>query len=1217
MNRKHLNHDPVEHLDDVISIVPITVNSSQSVNSSNRPTASLGDDGAGDGSESTRFNETHRADVPIPTVPPRVGRFVIKEELGRGGFGVVHKAYDTVLDREVAIKAISRLRGALGNDERRLHEARATAKMSHPYLVPLYEIIEEGDCIYLVSELCPGPTLRRFISAHPGGIEPAWAITIATKLAQAIAHAHQRGFVHRDIKPSNVLLVPDPGRNAATLPAKNGEANSVGGPTLAADDESFDSLVRSERLPFTPRLTDFGLVRDIVDSIQSHEGNRIVGTLSYIAPEQLTHEAGDAPPELKLGDVYSMGVVIYQMLAGCVPFKGKYPIELIELMSKSAATPLRDRNPNIDRDLDAICMKCLEREPSRRYASIEELGDDLERYAEDFPVRARPRSRSERMLQTLRRSPVESTLVFCLLLMSTIAAATFAWSNRSLRQKSETLAGAIAVASHNERVAKDAETRASVALREAEQERLNAEASENAALEIAYQSDLRQAFAAVAAGNTANSQQIADEVLDYCGVERVNDRFDWRLLQTFTRDGWRQLELGSETGQARVTETVLIPQRDLVVSSSLDGWIRIHDRRDGRLVNSWQLPRQSLFGFGGYVQVNALAASPDGRWIAVGKATSATLASWSGLNTVELIEIPDDHCAELSVHESFTGFDATVESLVFTPDSKQLAVGCRYEPIRVITIDDPAKRFELSSERRNEEMLFNSKGELVLCPVLGEISAYDLGTRERRVVFKNDSSSAAGMVKATKDSTLYCCACVSHPFVYFCDLQDGDPVRYKLNCSRGAVSRIALTGDGEHLVIGTVSGGVGVWNVDELDRLKRRAIKRGENQPITLECDPVRYQVRHRGAVTALSIDESGQIYSGGDDGVIVVSHRSGAADVTDRTGGRVASTGEYPTMMDKTIVCVGTHEGRSVFGMRRNGSVFRITPEDGEIVEELPITQHSSASLDFPSSLTVSEANDWLIAGYNSFVRIKELSGAKRVFEIHLPEQEPGRHAYRGVEAVILDPQRSRMVLREGSNVLHSYRIDCNEADGSPHFKHENSIRTRRSAHAILMTQDGDLMLFGDTMCHYRSGDVAETVLGPGFDHIRAVCKDSREGRFLIGSLDGRIYALDERGQPINRSRQWRSGSDGNDQHCDITSLALSPDQRTVLSGSSTGELGIWNASNLRLLGSVRLIPEERAIRHLSISAGNEVLMFNDWPNDSTVPDDECSLHVIPLAAD
>ncbi|EMI53851.1 serine/threonine-protein kinase [Rhodopirellula sallentina] len=1189
--------------DDGLSVGPVSVHSLRDTSSDESQTKHWS---SSDGT-ATVADKTASEDPPIPEVPRQIGRFEVREELGRGGFGVVHRAYDPVLDRDVAIKAIARNPTVVDDGGKRLREGRAAARMSHPYLVPVYEIIESNECIYLVSELCPGPTLRKLISAFPNGMETKWGVSVAIKLAQAISHAHRRGFVHRDIKPSNVLLVPDPLR----FDDESSLLNQTDG-SKQWDASDLVELDRGESLPFTPRLTDFGLMRDIVDLLQSFEGNRVVGTLPYIAPEQLGGQKGEgeALGDLQLGDVYSLGVVIYQMLTGCVPYSAKVPIEMIELMSNTSATPVREKNPAVNVDLNAVCMKCLERDPRDRYQSIDLLLDDLERYAEGFPVDARPQSRAERMLQMAGRSPVETTLVVCLLVMSTLAAITFAWSNRSLRKQGQVLADAMAVASHNETLAKEAEARASEAFLDAEQQRINAVNSENTALEIAYESDLRDAFSAVSVGNSANALQIVDDVLEYCGEERVRGRTDWQLINTLAKQGWDELDLGDVEKNTRITGLALVPKRNLLVSTSLGGCVRFHDLKHGELVHSIQLPDAGLFGMGGHVQVHALAASSDGRWIAVGKSTSASLTAWTAMTSVELLDLSQGDLTELTFDRSLMGFDATVESLAFTPDCKQIAVGCRYEPVRVISLENPMERFEFPSERRNVTTLINAHNELVYTNKDREYSAFDLSSRRRRFLFGYEGTlGAMDLITASGDSSRYCCVRMGGAQVQINDVEGDQLFRFYFDSTCGPVTSVKMTDDGNRLIMGTLGGGVGVWDLPDMQEQKRFAIERGENNAVPIEVEPTEYSVRHRGKVTEVVLDESGRIFSGGEDGMIATSF---IAD--EQADGGAANAFKIPTQPPhlrgmKAVHTVVTDDGRFVYAMRYDGSVYRLAIADGDIKEVLGPRKR------YTSFLQICNEGKWLAAGYESNVVVKELSGNGSVHE--LDASNKSRPSEGGVVAVFVGKEADWILLKNGSTVMTLFRVVYDDSGEVQKFSRDGSVRFRRSASAVFSIGNDEMLLIGDSVFLYRVGDYTERGLGPGFGHLQSSCRDDVRSRFLLGVLDGRIYAVNESGEQLQRSRQWRTGDQRSGKYHGITSLAVTPDGRTLLTGSSTGELGVWNAATLRLIGTVRMTSPDRAIRSLAMSEENNVLVFNDWDFSKASVDETSRLHVIPLVAD
>ncbi len=263
-----------------------------------------------------------------------IGRFEIERELGRGGCGVVFLALDPDVGRRVALKVprpevlISR-----GSRQRFLREAKAAGALSHPNLVGVYEVGEDGPLCYIASEFCDGPTLECWLENSAEGALPSGAARLIELLARAVEHAHQRGVLHRDIKPSNILL----------------SLGSEGTGSCLSD--------------FNPRLTDFGLAKLVELSDDETRSGSLLGTPAYMAPEQAEGRIKDIGPTT---DVYALGVMLYELLAGRPPFRGASDVQTLQLVSRCEVPRLPRRRPAIGRDLRAIVLKCLEREPATR-----------------------------------------------------------------------------------------------------------------------------------------------------------------------------------------------------------------------------------------------------------------------------------------------------------------------------------------------------------------------------------------------------------------------------------------------------------------------------------------------------------------------------------------------------------------------------------------------------------------------------------------------------------------------------------------------------------------------------------------------------------------------------------------------------------------------------------------------------------------------------------
>ena len=295
--------------------------------------------------------------------------------------GVVYLAIETGLDRLVALKILP---GALGPDastgprRRWLREARAVSSVRHPNVVPLYDYGEADGWFFLVLEYIPGGTLKQRL-AEP--LPPRVAAGLVETIARAVGYLHGHGLLHLDLKPSNILL--------------DCEGN---GPW--------------ERV--TPRISDFGLALSSDDAGASEKSLAGVrGTPSYMAPEQATASRADVGAA---ADIHALGAILYELLTGRPPFQGASTLETLDQVRGQKPVPPRRLNPKIPRDLETIALKCLEKNPSRRYASAEALADDLNRFLEGRPIKARPVSPIEHAWRWCRRQPVIAALAATLLL---------------------------------------------------------------------------------------------------------------------------------------------------------------------------------------------------------------------------------------------------------------------------------------------------------------------------------------------------------------------------------------------------------------------------------------------------------------------------------------------------------------------------------------------------------------------------------------------------------------------------------------------------------------------------------------------------------------------------------------------------------------------------------------------------------------------------------
>jgi WD40 repeat protein/serine/threonine protein kinase len=572
---------------------------------------------------------------PIDGARPGPGPHELLGEIGRGGMGVVYKARQRGLNRIVALKMI--LAGAQAGADavaRFRIEAEAAARLRHPNIVPIYEVGdwqppgESPPLPYLTMEWIEGGSLEQKLAGRPW--PPNEAAHLVATLARAMQHAHEQGIIHRDLKPANILLEKD-----------------EGGRMKDELDRSGSSLILHPS-SFRPKITDFGLAKCLdgwaASSPRTHTG-AILGTPCYVSPEQAagdTHALG--PPT----DIYALGAILYELLTGRPPFQGANPLDTLEQVRTVEPVPPRRLQPRLPRDVETICLKCLQKRSHQRYPSARALAEDLDRFLAGQPIQARPVGASERLWRWCRRNPSVAGLVVALVfvLAGGLAGVTWKWLEAD-RQREQALDQARA--------------------REAALENETAERQlKEAALDEARANLYGYRIALAHREWGANHVARKDELLAECPEDLRG--WEWDYLK---RLGHQEVLTLRKPG---VNGLAYSPDGQRLAGGSSDGTVPVWDASSGRALNLFR-------GHSPYI--TGVAFSPDSRRLAV--TSRRTLSVRSGPRARALGEIRAwDLTTGTSVFVARAA--AALSSPSFHPDGRLLAVAGSDGVVRIYDV---------------------------------------------------------------------------------------------------------------------------------------------------------------------------------------------------------------------------------------------------------------------------------------------------------------------------------------------------------------------------------------------------------------------------------------------------------------------------------------------------------------------------------------------------
>jgi serine/threonine protein kinase/WD40 repeat protein len=586
--------------------------------------------------------------VQIPAPPG----YEVVAPLGEGGMGIVYQARQVGLERLVALKMILGGSRARAVDLVRFrNEAQAIAALRHPNIVQVFEIGEFRGQPFFSLEFCAGGTLAKTLNGEP---QPPYAAAVMVEtLARAIHYAHCRGIVHRDLKPSNVLL-------SMEVVAANGETSTLA-PANSADHRNAKVQIPTAAL----KITDFGLAKRVDDDSGKTQDGSVMGTPSYMAPEQAFGQTKDILPTT---DVHALGAILYELLTGRPPFKGSTVHETLEQVRYREPVAVRELQPKVPVDLETICLKCLEKDPKKRYPTADALAEDLNRFVTSRPIKARPVSRLSRIWRWCRREPrtagqIAMTAFMCIVIPALLVGYSIRLSSAEalLREQQK----AVVAAQSAELSAREA----------SETNRYFAGLSEAGRLRSAglpgwtWEARLRVEEAA------ATNATPRDPVALRSELAAALAGIDLRQIGSVAED----LQAGAIT---------FLPDGRLAIAPQLV-WPLVPGRHiliiDPKTRNQVKLPfRVGFPSVKNVEKCNVLSASPDGRWLVLGLRGGAVYC-WD-------LEQSDPTYATWKAH------DRELKAIAFSPDSRWLYTGGADGRIRRWSIEDEKKMAEFPAD---------------------------------------------------------------------------------------------------------------------------------------------------------------------------------------------------------------------------------------------------------------------------------------------------------------------------------------------------------------------------------------------------------------------------------------------------------------------------------------------------------------------------------------
>jgi WD40 repeat protein/serine/threonine protein kinase/tetratricopeptide (TPR) repeat protein len=1042
------------------------------------------DGGAADGGGGDGEAGGGDADEALPrgTRVRYFGDYVLLKELGRGGMGVVYMARQITLNRPVALKMLKSDMLATDDELRRFqNEAEAVALLDHPHIVPIIEVGEHEGRRYFTMKLINGQSLDRKLNEYTANAKAA-ARLLATA-AEAVHHAHQRGILHRDLKPANILL----------------------------DDRG------------QPYVTDFGLAKRVAGESELTQSGAILGTPGYMSPEQTWGRRGTLT---MASDVYGLGAVLYALLGGRAPFAGDTVVDTIQQVRERAPNPLSKVNPRTPRDLDVICLKCLEKDPLRRYSSAQALADDLRRYLAGEPITARRTGTRERVWLWSKRNPwlagaVGSTAaaVMAVAVVSTVFAieqtraknriTVLAGDLQSSLAKSETLSGTLTLSlkESNRRLA-----------------RLDFERAQNA----------------------FEKEQIGPGlcwlVQSWRSAAAADDPV-WRHAARAALSAWSRHHMETRMILSHAESIVKIaysPDGKSIVTASHDHTARVWDAATGRPLTA-PLQHQD--------RVNSVAFSPDGKTLLTGS-DDRTARLWDAA-TGQPIGVPMRHHKE-------------VGAVTFSPDGKRvLTVPSRHGILtsNIPRLWDAATGRPVAPELRHDNVwcvAFSPDGKTILTGG-GDRTArlWDANTGQSIGTTMQHPEQSVNAVAFSPDGKTVLTGGTDKTARLW-DAATGQPIGAPMR-HQDFVVAVAFSPDGKTIIAGGSRGHARLWDART-------------GQPVG---DPM----RHHGYISTVAFSPDGRTaLTGSWDGTArlwdtatglpvgtPMRHQNSVEDVAFSPDGRSVLTGSS----DGTARLWGAKVGRpSGLPLLHHSAVevLAFSPDGKKVLSGGGIYGHSTQLWDADTGQPLGnplpqpdrvqdvafspDGKTMLTAGDDFTARLWDAATGR-------PLATPLRHQ-NTVSGVRFSPDGRTVLTGSWDGTARLWDAATGRPLGPP-LRHQTIVT------ATAFSPDAKSVVTGSQDGAVRLWDAAAArPIGPSMQHrdVVTAVAFSPEGKTLLSaSFDATARLWDPAtGQPIGAPLRHQKR---------VSAIAFSPDGKFVLTGSDDATSRLWDAATGQPVGT------------------------------------------------